>query len=83
MLVGLNREGPEGGLISQQQVHGRVTGIDESIRIELESGAEFALPPEPEVFFPAAPGEYRLRSTGEVVVDPDFIAEWTIQVRRG
>jgi hypothetical protein len=26
----------------------------------------------------ASPGEYRLRSTSEVVIDPDFITTWTV-----
>jgi hypothetical protein len=26
----------------------------------------------------ASPGEYRLPSTGEVVVDPDYLAKWTV-----
>ncbi len=26
----------------------------------------------------AGPGEYRLRSTGEVVTDPDFLMTWTV-----
>jgi len=36
------------------------------------------LPPDLRAFQDAPPGEYRLRSTGEVVVDPDFISSWTI-----
>jgi len=36
------------------------------------------LPPEPEAYEPAPPGEYRLRSTGEVVVDPDYLTTWTV-----
>jgi hypothetical protein len=37
-----------------------------------DTGDIFTLPPALEAFAPAPPGEYRLRSTGEVVVDPDF-----------
>jgi hypothetical protein len=30
-----------------------------------------------ELWEAALPGAYPLRSTGEVVVEPDFVAEWT------
>lgn len=33
-----------------------------------------ALPPDLSALRPAKPGEYRLRATGEVIRDPDFIA---------
>jgi hypothetical protein len=26
-----------------------------------------------------SPGEYRLKSTGEVVADPDYMAMWTLR----
>jgi hypothetical protein len=42
------------------------------------SEEEFTLPPILEAFEPAEPGEYRLRSTGEVVVDPDVLAKFRI-----
>ncbi|MGB7589031.1 MAG: hypothetical protein WBM00_10020 [Solirubrobacterales bacterium] len=34
------------------------------------------LPPDLRAFKPAEPGEYTLRPTGEVVVDPDFLSTW-------
>ena len=33
--------------------------------------------PDPESYAPADPGEYRLTSTAEVVVDPDYLTTWT------
>jgi hypothetical protein len=36
-------------------------------------------PPDQRAFKKARPGECRLRSTGEVVVDPDYTAVWTIR----
>ena len=55
--------------------------MDESgIYIRLvTTGMLFRLPPVPEAFEPAEPGEYRLRSTGEIVTNPDFVAIWTVQ----
>ena len=34
------------------------------------------LPPDPSLIQPAPPGEYRMRSTGEVITNPDFITTW-------
>lgn len=63
----------------QIQRHGVVVRCDEQvIEIEKPDGEVFTLPPAPEAFSPAPPGEYRLRSTGETVVDPDFLATWTV-----
>ncbi|WP_135459362.1 hypothetical protein [Mycobacterium sp. DL99] len=63
----------------QTQRHGVVIRCDEEvIEIECPDGEVFTLPPAPEAFSPAPPGEYRLRSTGETVVDPDFLATWTV-----
>ena len=78
VLVGITRLDHTEKLISQEQFHGDVTAIDTGIHIRLSSGLDFTLPPDLGSFFPAAPGEYRLRSTGEVVIDPDFTASWTI-----
>ncbi|MBV9443741.1 MAG: hypothetical protein JO217_13755 [Acidobacteriaceae bacterium] len=38
-----------------------------------DTGTRVILPPQVEV---ARPGEYRLRTTGEVVSDPDYLARW-------
>jgi hypothetical protein len=32
-----------------------------------------------EAFEAAPPGEYRLRSSGEVVVNPDYITSWVVE----
>jgi hypothetical protein len=80
VLVGLTYERHDGTVDHQSQVHGVVTRADEeTIAIALSgTGEVFPLPPDLRSFQVARPGEYRLRSTGEVVVDPDFIANWTI-----
>jgi len=51
----------------------------EGIRIRLQdSDKRFDLPPDPRGIRVAKPGTYRLRSTGQEVVDPDYLATWTI-----
>ena len=56
-----------------------ITRAVENVAIYLQNeGEEFSLPPDPDAFQPAAPGRYTLKTTGEVVVDPDFLAAWTV-----
>ena len=46
--------------------------------IERDDASPFQLPPAPSVYYVAEPGEYRLRSTGELVVNPDFVTTWEV-----
>lgn len=83
VLVGLTRRDMRGTMLGQEQLHGRVTIANptEGLTLKLEganAGRTFSLPPDLRSFKPADPGEYRLRSTGEVVHDPDFLATWVI-----
>ncbi len=80
LLFGLSFVEHDGKLIDQIELHGTIIRIDETvIAIQLaNSDEEFTLPPDLDSIKPAAPGEYRLRSTGEVVVNPDLLATWTI-----
>jgi hypothetical protein len=80
VLVGLTFVDAEGE--RREQVFGTVMeagpgGI--TLRLEGKRGGEiFALPPDLDAFAPADPGIYRLRETGEEVIDPDFTAAWTV-----
>jgi hypothetical protein len=79
LLVGLTYLDADGEVVSTVQFSGVIAegGGDEMLSVRRDDNGEiFTLPPEVE---PAPPGEYRLRSTGEVVVDPDYLATWTIQ----
>jgi hypothetical protein len=42
----------------------------------------YTLPPDLSSLSDAAPGAYRLRATGETVVDPDFTSTWEIRAPR-
>jgi len=69
-------------VLEQKQLHGIISRInsEEGIVVSLpNSEEEFKLPPDFRGFEPAPPGEYNLRSTGEVVIDPDFLTQWTFQ----
>jgi hypothetical protein len=83
VLVGLTYLDVDGQIASQHEVHGRVKSALRTSAIVLDrtgqaDSGEFRLPPDTSVFGPAAPGEYRLRSTGEVVTNPDAVATWTV-----
>lgn len=84
VLVGITRCNEEGTAVSQEQFHGVIDRIslEEGIVIKLkDSEEERTLPPDVSRMQRAAAGEYRLRSTGEVVKDPDYITTWTIYPR--
>jgi len=81
VLVGLTYRKPDGDDLLQffgtvSEVHPR-----EGIMLELEgsrAGETYRLPPDLRAFHPAPPGSYRLRQTGEMVIDPDFTSTWEI-----
>jgi hypothetical protein len=79
VLAGLTYIDGKGEVVSKLQVHGIITRItEEGIFFEQANGEEFSLPPDVDSLRPAAPGNYTLRATREVVIDPDFISTWTI-----
>jgi hypothetical protein len=79
VLIGLTYLDANGEVEEQIQFFGHITSVDPSIvTIKRDSGEEFTLPPALEAFEDARPGEYRLRNTGDVIVDPDLISTWTI-----
>lgn len=84
MLVGLTYVDAYGDCARQEQFCGRVATADQAsgIRLLLEgsrTGEIFDLPPDMRSIQEALPGEYRLRSTGEVVIDPDYTVTFLIQ----
>ncbi|RKZ76216.1 MAG: hypothetical protein DRR19_28795 [Candidatus Parabeggiatoa sp. nov. 1] len=83
ILIGITYLDSSGELESQQQLHGIVKSAteDEGILIELEGnykGDEWNMPPDTSCITTAEPGEYKLRSTDEVVVNPDYLCTWKV-----
>jgi hypothetical protein len=83
VLVGITYEDRRGQITRLEQWHGTVVSADpqHGIAVALagtRAGETKWLPPSTEVFQAAPKGKYRLRSTGEDVVDPDFTAQWTL-----
>ena len=80
LLVGLSYLNADGTVLRKSQIHGRITSVDKGILTMRLHGSDkdFTLPLDLNSIEPADPGEYRLRSTGEVVVNPDLLSSWTI-----
>ena len=81
VLIGITRKLADG--LAQEQFHGRIKSVHETngIVVALDgarTGEDYRLPADLASLTAARPGEYRLRSTGEVLVDPDFICTWTV-----
>jgi len=54
--------------------------MDQVVHIRLkDTNEDFTLPPDLSAFQKAQPGEYRLRRTGEVIVNPDYLCVWIVQ----
>lgn len=84
LLVGITYLAADGSLIEQQQFFGRVQSAHpaQGIALLLEGrrgGERYNLPPDTRSLAKAEPGEYRLRSTGEVLVNPDFMVSFSLQ----
>jgi hypothetical protein len=84
VLAGITRLASDGTTIkSHQQYHGKIVRADRSAGIVMEcegvwSGKTITLPPMTSNYHPANSGEYRLRSTGEIIKDPDVLTTWSV-----
>jgi hypothetical protein len=89
VLVGVPGPAPDGAAdAGQGRFFGHAIRADRWSGIALRlagvrAGEEIVLPPDTRPFRRAAPGEYRLRGSGEVVEDPDFLATWPVVPERG
>lgn len=81
LLIGITLLDENEELIEQTQVYGPIIRVNSEGIVILRNGTEteFTIPPDFDHVSEARPGEYRLRSTGEVVTDPDYISSWTVR----
>lgn len=84
VLVGMTRLAADGTtVIAKQQFHGVIEAAELGLGIRIGCRGTgdvetLMLPPTTRPFLDAKPGEYRLRSTGDVIRNPDVTVSWVI-----
>ncbi len=82
MLVGLTYMNRDGQVEAQLQIHGVIVSFDRrQIKVRLagrREGEVFSLPPDLSAIREIDHAVFTLRGTGEVVENPDLLAEWTV-----
>lgn len=80
VLIGITLVTEQGKFI--RQMFGTISRVDRrGVEIELEgahAGETARLPPDLGSFQCAGPGDFLLRDSGEILVDPDFVSTWTV-----
>ena len=82
ILIGVTYYDHTGKETAQRQWHGTITEANQTrgIVVELKNDTnQCVLPPDLNGIQQAKRGEYRLRSTGEVIVDPDYLTTWQMK----
>jgi hypothetical protein len=80
LLIGITVVDENGSLIDQFQTNGSVTDITDEgiIQVLKKDGSIFQIPFDKETISKAAKGKYTEHSTGEVIIDPDYLVSWEI-----
>jgi len=80
VLVGVTMVDHAGRVKELRQFHAQVVhaSVENGVTLVDTEGGEHWLPLDPEAYEPAEPGEYKLRSTGQVVVDPTWVTKWIV-----
>jgi len=78
VLVGVTEVSAAAEVLEQHQFVAVIEAADprQGLSLRLANGELRNLPPDLRGLEEAPPGEYRLRSTGQVVTDPDFTMTW-------
>jgi hypothetical protein len=79
ILIGVTYTDPQDNVLERKQWSGTVerASPSEGVCVNLNGTTDpCVLPPDLSAVRRAAPGEYRLKDSGEVVKDPDFLATW-------
>lgn len=81
VIVGLTYVNKDNSINHRVQFSGTITSCNNNGIVILKSDGEvFNLPPDPSAFNKAPAGEYTMKTTGEVVVNPYFMTTWTIEL---
>lgn len=79
IIVGYKHQKDDGTIVKHEQKHGVIIRANEVEGIVIQIPKEkitFSIPPDFQALELAKPGEYRLKSTGEVIKDPDYLSFW-------
>lgn len=82
-LIGLTFIDQEGEIIEQYQTHGTVLRltVDGFFKIQREDNSVFQIPYDKDTIKIAKEGEYREKTTGEIIKNPDFIMTWKVKTK--
>jgi hypothetical protein len=80
VLAGITYVDEADAALELLQVHGPVVRATRQgiVIARVPTGDEFCLPPDLSAFTSAPPGTYALRSSDDVVVDPDLLSTWRV-----
>lgn len=81
LLVGVTHKNHNDEVTGLEQFHGVIirASREEGIILRLSgSGEERWVPPDLSRLESAAPGQYKLKGSGEVVTDPDLLSMWIV-----
>jgi hypothetical protein len=83
LFVALTFVDVSGELLDQHQTSGTVESItdDGYLLLRQPDDSLFRLPADPKIIQVASPGEYRVRNSGQKILNPDFLGQWEIAVR--
>ena len=83
IIVGLTYVDNNNELIKEELFHGKIINADAAKGICLSVDGKndtYCIPPDLTSLQIAPPGEYKLQSTGEVILNPDLISNWIIKM---
>lgn len=79
VIVGYTHKKEDGTIVKYEQEHGVIIRVNEREGVVINPPKEkytFTLPPDFRSFEAAKPGKYTLKSTGEIITNPDYIVFW-------
>jgi len=80
LLVGITFRDADGTVLRAEQFCGRVIEVADGVVVVERAGEQAVLPADVGAYETAQPGRYVLQSTGETVIDPDYLTVWDVQV---
>ena len=84
VVIGISERDGSGCVARRVELHGTVVSADAHAGITVElagksAGRTHVLPADTDTFRKARPGRYHLPSSGEDVLNPDYLAFWVIK----